>query len=120
MKTGNLVTSPEAAVASVFVTGATGYVGGRLVPALLAAGYPPLGKYLGGLARGVITHAGVLLSAAIILMYAGLYAGIAGTVVVGMLLTLFLLRMRVTIASVVAPLELTPSLSDGSSTNAQW
>ncbi|WP_439630199.1 SDR family oxidoreductase [Gemmata sp.] len=33
------MTPPEPAAGSVFVTGATGYVGGRLVPALLAAGY---------------------------------------------------------------------------------
>ncbi len=36
-----------------------------------------------------------------------------------MFLTLFLLRIRVTIASIVAPIELTPSEPDGISTNAQ-
>lgn len=95
------------------------FLGGYLLPRRYGRTHPPLGGYLVGLARGVVAHAGVLLTASIFVMYAGVYAGIAGTVAAGMLLTLLLLRMRVTIASVVAPIELTPSEPDGSSTNAQ-
>ena len=92
--------------------------GGYLLPRRYGGAHPPLGRYLCGLARGVIAHTGVLLAAAVFLMCAGKYAGVAGTAAAGSLLTLILLRGRLTIASIVAPLELSASeLGDGSSSD---
>ncbi|CAN5311275.1 hypothetical protein BH11PLA2_BH11PLA2_27030 [soil metagenome] len=83
--------------------------GGYVLPRRYGRSHPPLGRYLLGLARGVAAHSAVFFMAAITLMFAGRYGGIVGTVVAGATFTLILLRGRVIIASVVAPLELTPS-----------
>jgi hypothetical protein len=88
--------------------------GGHLLPRWYGRSHPPPGRYLAGLARGVAAHTAVLLSAAVVLMYAGRHAGVVGTVAAGTMLALALLRGRVMIASAVAPLELTPSAPDGS------
>lgn len=88
-------------------------VGGYLLPRRYGRSHPPPGRYLAGLARGVAAHTAVLLSAAVVLLCAGRYAGVGGTVAAGAVLILALLRGRVTIASAVAPLELTPSAPDG-------
>lgn len=87
--------------------------GGYLLPRRYGRSHPPPGRYLAGLARGVAAHTAVLLAAAAALMFAGKYGGVGGTVAAGAALTLVLLRGRVVIASVVAPLELTPSAPEG-------
>jgi len=87
--------------------------GGYLLPRRYGRSHPPPGRYLAGLARGVAGHTAVLLAAAVALLFAGRYGGVAGTVACGALLALALLRGRVTIASAVAPIELTPSAPEG-------
>jgi uncharacterized protein YbjT (DUF2867 family) len=83
--------------------------GGFLLPLRYARAHPPPGRYLLGLARGMMAHSAVLFASAVALLYAGKYGGVAGTVAAGLVLILALLRGRVALASVVAPLELTPS-----------
>jgi uncharacterized protein YbjT (DUF2867 family) len=84
-------------------------LGGFLLPGRYARAHPPPGRFFLGLARGVLAHSAVLLTAAVVLLFAGKYGGVAGTVAAGVALVLTLLRGRVALASVVAPLELTPS-----------
>ena len=80
-------------------------LGGYLLPRRYGRSHPPPGRYLAGLARGVAAHSAVLLTAATVLLLAGRYGGVAGTVAAGALLALAALRGRVAIASAVAPLE---------------
>ena len=55
--------------------------------------------------RGVASHLALMFLAAIAIMFAGKYGGIAGTVTAGLLLTVVLLGGRVAIASLTARLE---------------
>jgi len=83
--------------------------GGFVLPWRYGRSHPPAGRYLLGLARGVAAHSAVLFVVAVVLMFAGRYGGVIGTVVAGATFTLVLLRSRVALASAVAPLDLTPS-----------
>jgi len=91
--------------------------GGFVLPLRYGRSRPPLGRFFLSLARGVAAHSAVLFGVASALMFAGSYGGIAGTVAAGATLTLLLLRGRVALASVVAPLDLTPSESRAASTD---
>jgi hypothetical protein len=94
-------------------------LGGYMLPQKYGRSHPRLGRYALNLARGVAAHTGMLLTAAIVLMYAGMYVGVVGTIAAGALLTLLLLRGRLMIACVVARLELTRSESVGNLSSDQ-
>ena len=83
--------------------------GGYLLPRWYRRRHPSLGAFLAGLARGVAVHGGVLFAAASGLLLAGRAAGALGVMLAAAGLLLVLLRGRVTIASALASLELTPS-----------
>jgi len=83
--------------------------GGFVLPRRYGRSHPSLGRYLLGLARGVAAHSSVLFGSAVALMFAGMYGGVIGTVAAGSVLALAMLRVRVALASAVAPLDLTPS-----------
>ena len=84
-------------------------LGGYLLPKRYGRDHPPLARYLVGLTRGVIAHAALLFLAAASIMLAGRFGGIAATVMTGLLICLCLLRGRVALAALLAPLELTTS-----------
>jgi hypothetical protein len=84
-------------------------LGGYLLPKQFGRTHPPFARYLISLARGVTAHAAILLLAAMAILLAGRWGGIAGTVVAGLLLSVLLLRGRVVLATLMAPLHLTPS-----------
>ena len=83
--------------------------GGYLLPKWYRRKHPSLGGFLAGLARGVAVHAGMLIAVASGLLLAGRAAGGLGIVLAAAGLLLVLLRVRVAIATALAPLELTPS-----------
>lgn len=83
--------------------------GGYLLPRRFGRTHPPLGSYLIGLARGVATHSALLFFAAVAILFAGRYGGLAGVAAAGFVMTLLLLGGRVALASLMARLELTPS-----------
>lgn len=83
--------------------------GGFLLPRRFQRSHPPLGEYLTGLARGIVVHATLLLTAAVAILAAGRLGGVVGVVIAGATLMLLLLRGRLLLASAAAPLEVTPS-----------
>lgn len=82
-------------------------LGGYLLPKRFGRSHPPLARYLVGLTRGVVTHAALLFLAAVVILFAGQWGGMAATVTAGLVMSLLLLRGRVELASLEAPLELT-------------
>jgi len=52
--------------------------------------------------RGTVTHGSLLLFTAILIMAAGRYTGVAGTVTAGLVISFLLLRLRVPIASMMS------------------
>jgi len=86
-------------------------MGGYLLPKKYGRSHPPIARYLIGLTRGIAAHTALLFLASLPLMFAGLYGGIAGIVAAGLAISLLLLGGRVMLASVVAPLALTPKPS---------
>jgi hypothetical protein len=84
--------------------------GGYLLPRQYGRRHPPLGVFLGRLARGVAVHAALLIAAAGLLLLAGRAGGVAGVIAAGVALVFVLLRTRIALAAAMARLELTPSL----------
>lgn len=84
------------------------FMGGYWLPKRFGRSHPNLGEYLGGLFRGVASHSSLLLATAILIMLAGKYAGVAGTLAAGLVISFLLLRLRVPIASVMSRLEIVP------------
>jgi uncharacterized protein YbjT (DUF2867 family) len=84
-------------------------LGGYLLPKRFGRAHPPLGSYLVSLARGVTAHAALLFLAAMAILLAGRWGGIAGATAAGLGLSLLLLRVRVALAALMAPLQLRPS-----------
>ncbi|MGL4555739.1 MAG: SDR family oxidoreductase, partial [Gemmataceae bacterium] len=82
--------------------------GGYLLPKSYGRNHPPLGSCLAGLARGVAVHASVFFLAAVALLIAGRYGGVAATVAAGLAMSLLLLIGRVGLAGLMAPLGLIP------------
>ena len=82
-------------------------LGGYFLPKRFGRFHPPLARYLVGLIRGIAVHATLLWLAAVAIMFAGRYGGIPATVAVGMGMSLLLLIGRMSIASLVAPLQWT-------------
>jgi hypothetical protein len=82
--------------------------GGYLLPKRFGRSHPRFLNYLLGLARGATAHAALMFLAAAAILLAGRWGGIVGTAVVGLLISLLLLRGRVTLAKLIAPLRLTP------------
>lgn len=83
-------------------------LGGYLLPKRFGRSHQQFPRYLLSLARGVTAHAAILFLTAMAIMLAGRWGGIVGTVVAGLLISLLLLRRCVTIAKLIAPLQLTP------------
>ena len=84
--------------------------GGYLLPRWYQRRHPPLGLFLGRLARGVGVHCSLLLVTAVVLLLAGRVAGSLGVILASAGLVLALLWGRIGLASAMARLELTPSL----------
>jgi uncharacterized protein YbjT (DUF2867 family) len=84
--------------------------GGYLLPRRYGRRHPPLGVFLGRLARGVGVHSAELFVSAIVLLLAGRAAGSPGVIAAGGALVIALLWGRIALATALAPLELTPSL----------
>jgi hypothetical protein len=83
-------------------------LGGYLLPKRFGRSHQHFSHYLLSLARGVTAHAALLFLAAMVILVAGRWGGIAGTVVAGFLISLFLLGGRLTLAKLMAPFQLTP------------
>lgn len=81
-------------------------MGGYWLPKRYGRAHLDAADFVARLARGVAVHGSLLLLAATLIMLAGKYAGIAGTVVGGLAISLLLLRFRVQIASLMSPLTL--------------
>ncbi len=83
-------------------------LGGYLLPKRFGRSHQRFPHYLLSLARGVTAHAALLFLAAMAILVAGRWGGIAGTLVAGFLISLLLLRGRLALAKLMAPLQLTP------------
>jgi len=82
------------------------FLGGFWLPKRFGRSHPGLGSFAFNLFRGLAIHGVLLLVAAILVMVAGNYAGIVGTVTMGLVISFFLLRQRVQIASMMSQLAL--------------
>ncbi len=82
-------------------------LGGYLLPSRFGRSHPSLGNYLIGLARGVIAHSVLLFLSAVVIMFAGRWGGVPGTVAAGLVLSLLLLHGRIWLAGLAAPFDLT-------------
>jgi len=85
-------------------------LGGYVLPRRYGRSHPPLPLFLTRLVRGVVVHSGILWAAAVVLLVAARAAGIVGVIVAAAVVMLALLAGRITIATALAPLELTPSM----------
>ena len=85
------------------------FLGGYWLPKQFSRSHPPLGIFLTSLFRGVASHGALLFIAALLIMVAGGYAGVAGTATAGMVISFLLLRFRVPIASMVSQMALEPA-----------
>ncbi len=81
-------------------------MGGYWLPQRFGRAHPDLGTYLASLLRGVVSHGALLLVTAILIMVAGRFGGVAGTVTAGLASSFLLLRFRVQIASMMSQLTL--------------
>lgn len=84
------------------------FIGGYWLPKRFGRSHPGLRSFSLSLFRGVVSHGVLLLATAILVMVAGKYAGIAGAVTMGLLISFLLLRLRVHIASMMSQLVLMP------------
>jgi len=91
------------------------FLGGYWLLKRFGRSHPSLGTFLTSLIRGVVSHAALLFIAALLIMVASRYAGVAGTVIVGMAISFFLLRFRVPIASIVSRMALVSGQAAGGS-----
>jgi hypothetical protein len=82
------------------------FMGGYWLPKRFDRTHQSLSGYVTSLARGVMVHGSLLLATATLIMLVGKYAGIAGTVAIGLAISLLLLRFRLQIASLMSPLTL--------------
>lgn len=82
------------------------FMGGYWLPERFGRVHPNLTTFLGNLFRGVFVHSGLLLMSAILIMTAGKYGGVAGTVIAGLAISVLLLRLRVRIASMMSHMAL--------------
>jgi hypothetical protein len=82
------------------------FLGGYWLLKRFGRSHPSLGTFVTSLIRGVVSHGALLFITALLIMVASRYAGVAGTVIVGMAISFFLLRFRVPIASIVSPMAL--------------
>lgn len=78
------------------------FMGGYWLPKRFGRVHPNLTTFLGNLFRGVFVHGGLLLMSANLIMAAGKYGGVAGTVIAGLAISALLLRLRVRIASMMS------------------
>ncbi len=85
------------------------YYGGYLLPRRHGRAHPPLPSFLRGLARGVFMHAAMLFACACLATIAGATLGVAGVVMAAAIAIALLLAMRPRLASLYAPLTITPS-----------
>ena len=83
--------------------------GGYLLPRWYGRQHPPLGTFLLGIVRGVGVHTALLLATAVTLLWSGRVAGVFGVITAAGLIVFLLLRMRILLATAMAPLEVTPS-----------
>jgi hypothetical protein len=83
-------------------------LGGYFLPKRFGRNHQHFSRHLLSLARGVTAHAALLFLAAMAILVAGRWGGIAGTVLAGSLISLFLLGGRLALAKLMSPLQLTP------------
>ena len=83
------------------------FMGGYWLPKRFGRSHPSLGVYLTSLFRGIVSHSALWLAVAVLLMAAGRYAGVLGTVVAGLGIGWLLLCFRVQIASVMSHFSMT-------------
>ena len=83
------------------------FLGGYWLPKKFGRGHPSLGLFVSGMLRGALVHGGVLLGSGCILMFAGRYAGSAGSVLAGMSIAFLLLYFRLVLAKWMSPLQIT-------------
>jgi len=84
--------------------------GGYLLPKWYGRRHPSMRPFLAILARGVGVHSSLLFGAAVVLLLAGRAGGVLGVVTAGLAIVLVLLWGRIALATVMARLEVTPSL----------
>jgi uncharacterized protein YbjT (DUF2867 family) len=84
--------------------------GGYLLQRRYGRRHPPLGQFVGSLARGVSVHSALLFGAALALLVAGRAGGSMGVIAAGAAIVFALLWGRIALATAMARLELTPSL----------
>ncbi len=82
------------------------FLGGYSLPKRCGRSHPNLGTFLRSLFRGVVVHGILLLMSAILIMIAGRYGGVAGTVTAGLAISVLLLQLRVRIASIMSHMVL--------------
>ncbi len=82
------------------------FLGGYSLPKRCGRSHPNLGTFLRSLFRGVVVHGFLLLMSAILMMTAGKYGGVAGTVTAGLAISFLLLQLRVRIASIMSHMAL--------------
>ncbi|MCC6511520.1 MAG: DUF2867 domain-containing protein, partial [Pirellulaceae bacterium] len=82
------------------------FLGGYWLPKRFGRAHPGLGAFGATLMRGVVTHGALLLCCAILIMLAGKYLGIAGTVATGLVISFCLLQLRVHLAAMMSPMAL--------------
>lgn len=85
------------------------FFGGYLLPRRHRRAHPTLHDFLRRLARGVVMHAATLLSCACLLTFAGATFGVAGVAMAATFAVALLLSIRTRLASLCAPLTITPS-----------
>jgi len=82
-------------------------LGGYLLPKRFGRAHQRFGSFVFNLARGVAGHSALLFLFATVILSAGRWGGLVGTVVGGILSMFVLLRWRVPLARLIAPLQLT-------------
>lgn len=82
------------------------FLGGYWLPKRFGRSHPNLAMFVKSLFRGVVVHSGLLLMSAILIMIAGRFGGVAGTVTAGLAISFLLLQIRVRIAFMIAHLAL--------------
>jgi len=88
-------------------------LGGYVLPRAHGRSHPPLAAFLRGLARGAATHTALLGVIACLATFAGGLLGVAGVVAAAAAAVVVLLAIRPRLASLVAPMTLTPSVPSG-------
>jgi uncharacterized protein YbjT (DUF2867 family) len=83
-------------------------LGGYFLPKRFGRSHQRFPSFLTGLGRGVVAHGALLFLASMTILLAGQWGGILGTVAAGVLVCLVLLRGRVALATLMAPLRLKP------------